>query len=107
MKKLTTEGFIEKAKYVHGDKYDYSMSKYTNSREKVKIICPKHGIFEQIASNHFSGKGCKKCSIDLSKERYTYTTKDFIEIAINIHGSKYDYSLVKYENSNIKFKIIC
>ena len=27
-KKLSTEQFIEKAKLVHGDKYDYSVSEY-------------------------------------------------------------------------------
>lgn len=45
MNKLTTEEFIEKAKKVHGDKYDYSLVEYKDSRVKVKIICPKHGVF--------------------------------------------------------------
>lgn len=52
MAKLTTEEFIKRAKEVHGDKYDYSFVEYVNSSTKVKIICPKHGIFEQTPNKH-------------------------------------------------------
>lgn len=38
-KKLTTEEFIERAKDIHGDKYDYSLVEYKTNRDKVKIIC--------------------------------------------------------------------
>ena len=43
-----TENFIDKAKQIHGDKYDYSKVNYVNSKRKVCIICPKHG---EILSN--------------------------------------------------------
>lgn len=55
-KKITTEEFIEKANFVHGYVYNYSLSKYDNARIGVKIICHKHGVFEQLPSNHLSGK---------------------------------------------------
>ena len=48
MKKRTTEEFIELARQVHGDKYDYSKTVYVNKRSKVIITCPIHGDFEQI-----------------------------------------------------------
>ncbi|MDR1019002.1 MAG: DUF723 domain-containing protein [Lachnospiraceae bacterium] len=41
----TTEEFINKAVSIHKNKYDYSEVKYKNSRTKIKIICPEHGIF--------------------------------------------------------------
>ena len=69
---------------------------------KVKIICPIHGVFEQLPSIHSVSAGCSKCSnnckigIDL-----------FIEESIKIHGIKYDYSLVDYKNNRTKVKIIC
>ena len=47
-----TEIFIQKAKSVHGNKYDYSLVEYVNSATKIKIICPIHGIFEQTPNNH-------------------------------------------------------
>ena len=61
--KITTEEFIEKAIKIHGDEYDYSKVDYVNAHVKVKIICPKHGIFEQKPDNHINGKqGCPKCN---------------------------------------------
>lgn len=61
--KLTQEEFIEKAREVHGDKYDYSQVEYINSKTKVCIICPKHGEFWQTPQNHLAGYDCIKCSI--------------------------------------------
>jgi len=106
-KKLTTEEFIQKAKQVHGDKYDYSLVDYKGAKIKVKIICPKHGIFEQIPDNHVVGRGCNKCGNINSSNKQSLTIKKFIQKAKQVHGNKYDYSLVDYKNMNIKVKIIC
>lgn len=57
----TTE-WIEQAKEVHGDKYDYCLVEYTNSNNNVRIICSKHGVFEQNPSMHLSGQGCPYCA---------------------------------------------
>ena len=61
-KRLTTEEFIEKAKKIHGDKYDYSITDYRDSHTKITIICPIHGEFEQTPTNHLAGYGCPTCS---------------------------------------------
>lgn len=66
-KKLTQEDFIQRAKNVHGDKYDYSEVNYINSSTKVKIICPIHGGFEQIPNNHLRGAGCFRCKYEDAK----------------------------------------
>ena len=55
------EEFINKAKKVHGDKYDYSKVEYKNCDTLVKIICPIHGEFEQIPFNHLHGSSCPYC----------------------------------------------
>lgn len=57
----TTEGFITKARAIHGDRYDYSEVKYYRANEKVKIICPIHGAFWQRPTSHYDGRGCAKC----------------------------------------------
>ena len=62
VKKITTEEFIERAREVHGDKYDYSSSVYVNNKTKIKIICPIHGEFELTPNAHLQGRGCKKCN---------------------------------------------
>ena len=102
--RVTQDEFINKCKIKHNNKYDYSLTKYINARTKVKIICPIHGIFEQIANNHLnSGHGCFKCSCDNQKD----TLNEFIQKSIKIHGDKYDYSLVIYVNNHTNVKIIC
>lgn len=102
MRKLTTKEFIERAKKVHGDKYDYNLVDYKNNYTKIKIICSEHGIFEQTPYNHVIGKRCPECY-----GKFKLTTKEFIERAIKIHGNKYDYSYVNYIGSEDKVTIIC
>lgn len=99
-KALTTDGFIARARNVHGNKYDYSKVKYVNSATKVVIICPIHGEFEQSPLSHLKGRGCRRCY-------FVVTTDDFIRKAIKIHGNKYDYSKVNYINPQKKVCITC
>ena len=101
-KKLTTKDFIEKAKSIHGDKYDYSKVEYNKSTEKVCVICSKHGEFWQEASSHLRGIGCPKCG-----GTKKLTKEDFILRAREIHGWKYDYSKVEYVNIITPVCIIC
>lgn len=106
-KKLDNKTIIERSKKVHGDKYDYSLVKYVNSKTKVKIICPNHGMFEQIPELHYKGNGCKKCGTERNAKRRRKTLDTFIADAIKIHGDKYDYSKVKYINADTKVIITC
>ena len=96
-----SNNFIEKAKEVHGDKYDYSLVNYSNNTTLVKIICKEHGEFEQRPDNHLSGKGCSMCS-----KNKKISFEEFVEKAREVHGDKYDYSLAEYINYNTKIKII-
>lgn len=108
MKKLTKNEFISKAIIAHINcAYDYSLVKYVNTDTKVKIICLKHGIFEQTPHNHMNGQNCKKCGYEIVTSKQKYDTSKFINKAKEIHGDKYDYSLVDFINSRIKVKIIC
>lgn len=103
----TTEKFIEKARKIHGEKYDYSKVVYKRSNEDVCIICPEHGEFWQTPNKHLSGEGCKECSKIISSEKRKSTTEEFIERAREVHGDKYDYSKVEYIDANSKVCIIC
>ena len=99
---LTTERFIFFSNEKHNNKYDYSLVNYKDMSTKVKISCPKHGIFEQTPGNHLKGHNCSSCS-----GVKVPTTEEFIINANKVHNNKYDYSLVEYKNANIKIKIIC
>ena len=103
----TKEKFIEDAKKVHGNKYDYSKVEYVNSHTKVCIICPEHGEFWQFPHSHLNGFGCRKCTNKLLSEKRRDTKEEFIDKAKTIHGDKYDYSKVEYVNNRTKVCIIC
>ena len=66
--KSTTEEFIEKAKKIHNNKYNYSLVDYNNAHTKIKIICPVHGVFEQRPYAHLQNNACPKCFGNISKQ---------------------------------------
>ena len=107
MIKLTIDQFIQKAREVHGDKYNYSLIEYENNTTKVKIICPIHGVFKIAPAKHMRGQGCKQCGYISTKNKQRFTTDQFIQKAKEVHGDRYDYSLVEYKNKETKVKIIC
>ena len=53
---------IERYKAVHGNKYNYTHSKYKTMRSKTDIECYVHGLFRTTPHNHLNGQGCPKCS---------------------------------------------
>ena len=61
-RRLTQQQVIEQFKQAHGDRYDYSKSKYVNTRTKIIIICSRHGEFQQTPNSHKNGIGCIKCA---------------------------------------------
>ena len=100
---FSNNDFINKAKEIHNDKYDYSKINYIKMNEKVIIICKEHGNFEQTPSNHITHKhGCQICA-----NNYLSNTTEFIEKAITIHRDNYDYSKVNYVNNRTQIIIIC
>lgn len=102
-KKLTTEQFIGRAMAVHGNRYDYSRSVYVSFRKPITIICPVHGEFTQLPSNHLKGSGCLRCSHDKKKSK----TDDFIERCKEVHDNKFDYSRTVLNGIDQKVTIIC
>lgn len=97
----TLENFIEKARRVHGNKYDYSKSEYVNIATKIRIICPEHGEFSQVPGAHTNGSGCPKCAGRCE------SAQDFITNANKVHANRYDYKLVEYKNSHTPVSILC
>ena len=105
--KNSTEEFIKQAKKIHGNKFDYSKVDYKNNYTKVEIICPIHGEFSQIPSNHLLSQGCPKCGIEKMKQSLTSNTKDFIKRAKGKHGNKFDYSKSVYTKATDPIIINC
>lgn len=100
-RRLTTEIFIERSKKVHENKYDYSLTEYNNSTTKVTVICPVHGEFSILPSNHLRGQGCPKCN------GRNFSQEEVLKKFNEVHGEMYDYSKVVFRKMKEKVHIIC
>ena len=105
--KRTQNDFINDAKIIHNEKYDYSLVEYTRMHNKVIIICKMHGIFNQTPHGHLSGAGCKKCATEIEHNKQRSNTEEFIDKAKIIHENKYDYSNTKYIDVKTQITITC
>lgn len=112
LRSFTKEKFINRAKGIHDNKYDYSAANYIDYTTPVKIFCKEcQEYFWQTPSNHLQGTNCPTCSKKLADEKKkgknSLALEEFTERAQMIHNSKYDYSKVNYINSRTKVEIIC
>lgn len=106
-RKLTNQAFLERAKAVHGDRYDYALVDCLDTKTDVTITCRKHGPFMQAPGEHLAGRGCKKCGNEATAAKQTMTQAEFLDRAMRVHGQKYNYSLLEYKSAKSKIKIIC
>lgn len=105
---MSLETFIAKSVAKHGPIYDYSKVVYVNSTTKVEIVCKKHGSFWQAPGMHVFRSGCPKCSYEYRANKLRMDIHEFLEKSRNMHGNKYDYSLVSnYKDSKSVVSIIC
>lgn len=109
VKRKTTEDFINEARKIHGDKYDYSKVEYVNNKTKICIICHQkdrngieHGEFWQKPLHHIMGFGCSKCS-----NNYRLTTQEFINKSNLIYNNRYTYNKTNYVNNKTLVVITC
>ena len=111
---ICAESFVDKARKIHGNKYDYSKVEYKNNCTPVCIICPEHGEFWQVPYSHLNKKryiGCPICGKAKNqlgnKHKQLECSKNFEQKAREVHGDKYDYSKVEYKGATKKVTIIC
>ena len=102
-----TEEFIAKSLILYGDLYDYSRVVYVKSKQKVEIICRKHGSFFIRPNDFLNGHGCPQCYNEQRGLKQRKSLDKFIKQSVEIHGNKYDYSKVNYINNKTKVCIIC
>ena len=96
---MTKLEFLEKARNVHGYKYNYlDIPTKIRLSDKIRLELNSQ-IFTQSVSKHLKGRCPEKTT---AKK----TTEDFILESKSIWGDKYDYSLVDYNGSLNDVKII-
>jgi len=120
-KTITREEFIEQARKVHGDAYGYGAIPETmKTTDKVEIHCLRHGTYEQGVRYHLAGHRCRECGLEDREYPYGHghgrakdgtaaviTKEIFLERSRAAHGSRYDYSQVKWVNTNTPVTIVC
>lgn len=109
MKKLTLTSFIQRCSEKYSNTQDYKNVILKTGTDKVWIRCKIHDTrYHQTPYNHLQNNGCPKCRGEaISKEKTTTNKEIFVRRATEIHGDKYDYSLVDYVNTAIKVSIMC
>ena len=105
--RYNNKSFVKSARLVHGDVYCYNETYYISSKIKIKIKCKIHGSFNQMPSEHLSGKGCPLCGTSRVSDINRMSKSKFVTDSISIHGNKYDYSMVNYTGNKNKVKIAC
>jgi hypothetical protein len=103
-KQVTKKQFIERAKKIHGEKYDYSKVNYITLYNEIEIICPKHGSFYQKPTVHIHAKSnCPECNVSKGEEAISIwlNNKDIKyifqhKIKINNSYHYYDFYLPDY-----------
>ena len=102
--KLTTAKFVEAAKIIHGDTYDYSKTNYVSAMSPVTIICPKHGEFQQRPNDHTNNRcGCWECS-----SQFPLTTEAFVNNITNrFPATNCDLSSIEYIDMSTPVSIVC
>lgn len=102
-KNYTWESFVNLAKLIHGDEYDYQFveKEFVNVNTPVTIICKRHGAFPQKPRKHMMGQGCPRC---IGRMR---TTESFIEEAMEVHKGHYTYDNVKFVDYATPVTITC
>lgn len=105
----TTNLCILEFKHTHGDNYNYSLTKYTGSKNSIIIICKHCGNnFEQIANDHKNGHGCPNCAINKNTQSKRSILCNLITKANEIHDDFYNYDNIKlYKNKHTVYDIIC
>lgn len=112
-KKFNYELFISTAKQIHTNKnYTFDHVNFIDMYTKVLVTCPIHGDFSvQPRALIYGKRGCRNCRSDnnrkMSEEKRLRSAKNFIDICIKVHQSKYNYDETIYVNERTKVLIIC
>lgn len=100
--------FIDRCIQIHGHYYGYNLiPSQFKMKDKIDIICPKHGVFSQLADSHLQGRGCNHCKIDYISQANRSNKTDFIYKSNQVHEFKYNYEQVEYVSATTNVSIKC
>ncbi len=100
---LDTKKFIARAQAVHGGRYNYSQTEYTDWNSPLTVICPDHGKFFPYPQNHLEGIGCADCFHKGNRSDHD----KWIERVTYIHSGRYGYEQAQYTTTRTEVLINC
>lgn len=106
-KRVTEDELHVLFREVHGDRYEYPKGNYRRKKDKIPIVCAKHGTFYQIPQSHLLGMGCQQCAIEEVVGTTRMGWEAFVAKARAIHGERYRYPEQEYRNSNTNVHVEC
>ena len=105
---VTFEEMVEKARRVHGDRYEYVASSFTGMHKPVCIICKEHGEFTQNVHNHITGKqGCPICANKYKRIPNKKSYEQVLSEIKELYGDKYEIKCDDYQNNKSRIEVTC
>lgn len=104
---ITSGEFVNSAKKIHFNRYDYSKVNYVNTHTEVCIICPEHGEFWQKPNVHLSGHGCQMCANINRRSKNRMSQTECLTKFYQTHKDKYIYSNVSFFDTHTRVCIVC
>lgn len=105
---IDTEEFVQRAKQVHGDAYNYDKVNYVNATIKVDIFCNTCKIcFTQNPGHHLHGVGCKECGRRAATTKTSITFEEVKQKIINKFGDVYDFTAAVYTGRKKPLTVKC
>ena len=100
---ISTADFIERAKEVWGDRWDYQLSKYSTSHDSITIACLDHGPFQTTPLLHLRGSGgCPVCG-----DGRRMQSEDFFREVENVWGDRWGTDRVEFINTTTPITLTC
>lgn len=99
---------LEKMRDSHSDKYDYPEA-YSMPNYRLEMFCKIHNkhFTTNLRSHARNASGCEFCTKEKLSTANAMSQEEFIKRSIEMHGNKYDYSLVKYVNNRTDVELVC
>jgi len=109
--KIIKDEFIQKANFIHNNKFNYDLVVFNNANDKITIKCNDcQNIFIQRLSSHIEKnhpKGCPNCAIKQQSNVRLYKASNKFHKTIQIKQPDIDFSKDTYSGWNKPYKCIC
>lgn len=102
-KRMTFEEFVQKAREVRGDRFEYRADGWKGVASKVWITCPDHGEWHTLGNLHLRGIECPRCA----QPGANMTFDEYVVKARESRGDRFSYRPEGWKGISGKVWITC